>query len=128
MSNAKKTDRKNKTNQVVNWPSADSYFTIDSLLTTNGDFKEITLRVRVKNAIEDATIVEIGTINTGKGRPKLAFAMAPVTEKALESAKATEVLLKDCYSTVNVVNIKASDSTENTEAVVETHSHKTVNA
>jgi hypothetical protein len=89
-------------------------------LTTNGDFKEITLRVRVKNAIEDATIVEIGTINTGKGRPKLAFAMAPVTEKALESAKAAEVLLKDCYSTVNVVNIKASDSTENTEAVVET--------
>jgi hypothetical protein len=128
MSNAKKTDRKNKTNQVVTWPSADSHFTIDTLLNTNNEFKEITLRVRVKNALECGTIVEIGTLNTGKGRPKLAFAMAPVTAKALETAKASEVLLKDCYSTVNVVNIKTSDSVENAEEVVAKHSQKTINA
>lgn len=128
MSSIKKTDRKNKTNQVITWPSNDSYFTIDSLLNSNVDFKEITLRVRVKNAIQDGTIVELGTIHGGKGRPKLAFAMAPVTDKAIQSAKNAEVLLKDCYSTVNVMNIKTVSTPEPTVEPKKTVSTETVNA
>lgn len=128
MSSIKKTDRKNKTNQVITWPSNDSYFTIDSLLNSNVDFKEITLRVRVKNAIQDGTIVELGTIHGGKGRPKLAFAMAPVTDKAIQSAKNAEVLLKNCYSTVNVMNIKTVSTPQPTVEPKKTVSTETVNA
>jgi hypothetical protein len=111
----KKTDRKNKTNQVIKWPSADSFFTVKTLHADNSDFKEITLRVRLKNALEEGLISDLGTINGGKGRPTIAFAMNPVSPKALEAAKTAEVLLHERY-TVNVVNIK-SDSTPTNSTV-----------
>ena len=45
----KKTDRKNKTNLTITWPT--SIFTIKELNDKNSEFVEITLRVRLRTAI-----------------------------------------------------------------------------
>jgi hypothetical protein len=126
MSN-KKTNRKNKTNLTVTWPSADKYFTIADLLETNKEFIPITLRVRLKNAIDDGTVAEIGTIHGGKGRPKLAFAMNPVTEDVLATARQAEVVLHDKYNTVKVLDVTSNPTETPVEAEVEV-SKTTVNA
>ena len=126
MSN-KKTNRKNKTNLTVTWPSADKYFTIADLLETNKEFIPITLRVRLKNAIDDGTVVEIGTIHGGKGRPKLAFAMNPVTEDVLATARQAEVVLHDKYNTVKVLDVTNKPTETPVETEVEV-SKTTVNA
>lgn len=118
MANTKKTDRKNKTNLTVTWPTSTSYFNIKDLSDKNPDFIKITLRVRLKNALEDGTVTQIGTIPGGKGRPQLAFAMSPVTESALASARTAGVVLNEKYEMVNVVEVKAStESAEVTETV-----------
>lgn len=118
MSN-KKTNRKNKTNLTVTWPSADKYFTIVDLMGTNTDFIPITLRVRLKNAIDDGTVSEIGTIHGGKGRPKLAFAMNPVTEDVLATARQAEVVLHDKYNTVKVLDVTKTPMQETSTTVAE---------
>ncbi len=126
MSN-KKTNRKNKTNLTVTWPSADKYFTIVDLMETNKEFIPITLRVRLKNAIDDGTVAEIGTIHGGKGRPKLAFAMNPVTEDVLATARQAEVVLHDKYNTVKVLDVTNKPTETPVETEVEV-SKTTVNA
>ena len=126
MSN-KKTNRKNKTNLTVTWPSADKYFTIADLMETNKEFIPITLRVRLKNAIDDGIVAEIGTIHGGKGRPKLAFAMNPVTEDVLATARQAEVVLHDKYNTVKVLDVTNKPTESPVEAEVEV-SKTTVNA
>jgi hypothetical protein len=126
MSN-KKTNRKNKTNLTVTWPSADKYFTIADLMETNKEFIPITLRVRLKNAIDDGTVVEIGTIHGGKGRPKLAFAMNPVTEDVLATARQAEVVLHDKYNTVKVLDVTSKPTETPVKTEVEV-SKTTVNA
>lgn len=116
MSNTKKTDRKNKTNLTVTWPSNDTYFGVSELTNINKDFIAITLRVRLKNALDEGVVTQIGTVHGGKGRPKLAFAMSPVTEAAIASARTAGVVLVDKYNTVNVLDVKAeSESTEHVE-------------
>lgn len=98
----KKTDRKNKTNLTVNWPS--NIFTIKELNVQNPEFVEITLRVRMKKAIESGEITDIGVLHNGKGRPTLVFVHGTPTNEHIEEAKSRQVILKDA-STVNVVNI-----------------------
>lgn len=108
----RKTERKNKTNQVVSWPSRDEYFTIDSLKQTNPHMltasgSDITLRVRLSDAItKKKTVVAVGTRNCGKGRPKLAFAMTPVTQTALDKAKADGIMLLDESKLVTIMEVK----------------------
>ncbi len=115
MSN-KKTDRKNKTNLTVSWPSNDTYFGVSDLANLNKDFIAITLRVRLKNALDEGIVTQIGAVHGGKGRPKLAFAMTPVTEAAINSARSVGVVLNDKYETVNVLDVKAeAETSEHTE-------------
>jgi S1-C subfamily serine protease len=115
MSN-KKTDRKNKTNLTVTWPSNDTYFGVSDLANLNKDFIAITLRVRLKNALDEGIVTQIGAVHGGKGRPKLAFAMTPVTEAAINSARSVGVVLNDKYETVNVLDVKAeAETSEHTE-------------
>ncbi len=110
----KKTERKNKTNQSVTWPSHDEYFTIDSLIEINPHMitappkcSDITLRVRLSDAItKKKTVAVIGTLNCGKGRPKLAFAMTPVTQASLDKAKAEGIILLDETKLVTVMEMK----------------------
>jgi len=111
MSNTKKTDRKNKTNLTVTWPSNDTYFGVSDLTALNSDFISITLRVRLKNALDDGSVSQIGTVHGGKGRPKLAFVMNPVTEAAINAARTAGVMLSDKYNTVNVLDVKAESDT-----------------
>ena len=115
MSN-KKTDRKNKTNLTVTWPSNDTYFGVSDLANLNKDFIAITLRVRLKNALDEGVVTQIGTVHGGKGRPKLAFAMSPVTDTAINAARTAGVVLSDKYDAVNVLDVKAETNTsEHTE-------------
>ena len=98
----KKTDRKNKTNLTVTWPS--NIFTIKELNASNPEFVEITLRVRLKKAIESGEITDIGVLHNGKGRPTLVFVYGTPTTEHIEEAKSRQVILKD-VSTVNVIKI-----------------------
>jgi hypothetical protein len=121
MSNTKKTDRKNKTNLTVTWPSNDTYFGVSELTNLNKDFIAITLRVRLKNALDEGVVTQIGTVHGGKGRPKLAFAMSPVTEAAVTAARVAGVVLVDKYNTVNVLDVKAeAETTEQVETTTKT--------
>ena len=121
MSNTKKTDRKNKTNLTVNWPSNDTYFGVSELTNLNKEFIAITLRVRLKNALDEGVVTQIGTVHGGKGRPKLAFAMSPVTEAAITAARSAGVVLVDKYNTVNVLDVKAeAETTEHVETATKT--------
>ncbi len=105
----KKTQRKNHTNLVLKFPSKDEYFTIKSLWAMNPEFVEITLRVRLKKAIdEEKSVVEIGCKNTGNGRPIKAFAMTPVNPKILEKAKADGIMLQSL--TLPVIHITSKSS------------------
>jgi hypothetical protein len=124
--NNNKTSRKNKTNLTVNWPSNTEYFTIKSLLALNPSFVEITLRVRLKNAVDKEKSVEvIGTHNSGKGRPTLIFAMAPVLPSVIEKARLDEKIhIESDTKTVPVLDVSAQNTTPvvvnpvvNTEAV-----------
>ena len=98
----KKTDRKNKTNLTVTWPS--NIFTIKELNAHNPEFVEITLRVRMKKAMESGEITDIGVLHNGKGRPTLVFVYGTPTKEHLEEAKSRQVILKDA-SAVNVIKI-----------------------
>jgi hypothetical protein len=98
----KKTDRKNKTNLTVTWPS--NIFTIKELNAQNPDFVEITLRVRMKKAIDSSEITEIGVLHNGKGRPTLVFVHGTPTKEHIEEAKSRQVILKN-PPTVNVIKI-----------------------
>ena len=98
----KKTDRKNKTNLTVTWPS--NIFTIKELNAQNPEFVEITLRVRMKKAMESGEITDIGVLHNGKGRPTLVFVYGTPTKEHIEEAKSRQVILKDA-SSVNVIKI-----------------------
>jgi type III secretion system FlhB-like substrate exporter len=109
--NNRKTERKNKTNQTIVWPSNEEYFTIDSLIQSNPHMltasgSDITLRVRLSNAIKNSkSVIAIGTRNCGKGRPKLAFVMTPVTPSVLDKAKAEGIMLFEENTLVNVMQL-----------------------
>ena len=104
----KKTDRKNKTNLTVTWPS--NIFTIKELNAQNTDFVEITLRVRMKKAMESGEITDIGVLHNGKGRPTLVFVYGTPTKEHIEEAKSRQVILKD-VSNVNVIKITNTPTT-----------------
>jgi len=95
----RKTQRKNKTKQVITWPSSESYFTIDSLIELNPHMltssgSDITLRVRLNKAVSDENLVAvIGQKNCGKGRPQLVFSVRPVKQLAIDKAKSDGISL-----------------------------------
>jgi hypothetical protein len=91
---SKKTERKNKTNLVVNWPTT-PFFTIKELIQMNAGAKEITLRVRLTKEIEAGHAMEIGCKTGGQGRPQKVFAFAPISISTFELAKAANVTIID---------------------------------
>lgn len=100
-----KNIRKNKTKQVVKWSYA-TLFTISDLLKLNPSMKEITLRVRLNNAIQDGKISEIGAIPGGKGRPPKIYSNTPVTKETLDKARVKGINLVDNAEKIfNVVSI-----------------------
>jgi hypothetical protein len=107
-----KTDRKNKTNLIVTWPEHGKLFTIKDLMAANPEFVEITLRVRVDKAIKkDNTVAIVGYKNTGKGRPTMILAMAPVTQQMLDDAYATGIQPPEIKPVVSVIDVTTPVST-----------------
>ena len=81
---------------------------------------EITLRVRLKNSAEKGQVVELGTKNLGKGRPQSVYAVAPVSQEIMESAKAFGVMFHESL-TVKVVDVKENTTpAEKIESVNQT--------
>jgi hypothetical protein len=111
-----KTGRKNKTNLTITWPSAE-LFTIKDMFAANSHFIEITLRVRLKNELENGKIKEIGIRQNGKGRPENVYAMAPVTAEVIAKAKESMVLLHTEYKTMKVVDVNTSNQSNNQTAI-----------
>jgi hypothetical protein len=91
-----KKTRTNKMNLVVNWPK--NTFTIEELHDQNSEFKNITLRVRLKNAIDENKVQEIAYIHNGKGRPRTLFACNPITEDHICEASDRNAKTKDGFS------------------------------
>lgn len=89
MSNTKK-----KNTTAIEWPS-NSHFTIDDIQSKYPDVVNITLRFRVKKAVENKEIVTIGKIKPAIGRPKIVFATANPSKELIEAAKAAGVLFSD---------------------------------
>ena len=127
----KKTNRQNKTGLSVNWPNgfytmdiSESHPNITNLWDQNRHFAAlITLRVRLTNALEDNQVVKLGTIKGSKGRPKLVFANAPVSQETIDAARTAGVILEDNIpNVVNVVNVKPTEieTTESVEITVHT--------
>lgn len=91
----KKTERKNKTNLVVVWPTT-PYFTNKELFALNAGAKEITLRVRLMTEkVECGQVAEIGCITGGQGRPQKVYAFTPVSQSVLDLAQENNITLVD---------------------------------
>jgi hypothetical protein len=86
--------KKNKTNQVVMWPTA-TLFSLQELHRLNPKFVEITLRVRLTKAIEAGTVAEVGCIPGEKGRPRKVFSSTPITKITLDRARSERINLAD---------------------------------
>ena len=112
----KKTQRKNKTNLQVNWPTEDQFWTIKDLHKMNPQFgPEITIRVRLSNAIKkQKTVAVIGDKMNPHGRPEMVCAMCQadgtVKKSTVEAAKAAGIRCGE--PVVPVVNI--NPTTNNT--------------
>jgi hypothetical protein len=130
----KKTNRQNKTGLSVNWPNgfytmetSESHPNIPSLWSQNQHFAAlITLRVRLTNAIEANQVVSLGTVKGIKGRPKLVFANAPVSQETIETARSAGVVLND--NIPHIVNVMSVvPTTEETSDVMDhvTHNNNT---
>jgi len=91
----KKTERKNKTNLVVEWPKTPFFTIIDDLFELNKDAKHITLRVRLNKEIEAGRIAEIGCKTGEQGRPKKVYAFTPVPQSTLDLARQQNITLVD---------------------------------
>lgn len=107
-----KTGRKNKTNLTITWPSAE-FFTQKDLKTSNPDFVDITLRVKVKTELSNGKIKEIGVLHNGKGRPTNVYVLTPVNPAVIEKARISNIILHSEYATTMIANID-NNSTTNT--------------
>jgi len=110
----KKTDRKNKTNLTVSWPT--NIFTIEELNNHNPEFINITLRVRLKAAISNNEVLEVGYLHNGKGRPRLVLVHGNITQEHIAQAKDRGVILKDNLS----ANVMGDHHAEETVTVIKT--------
>lgn len=103
------TKKKNATN--IEWPT--SHFTIDDVQNKYPDVVNITLRFRVKKAVESKEIVTIGKIKPAIGRPKIVFAPANPTQDILDAAKAAGVLFGDePKAAITVAEVKSEKKTK----------------
>ena len=105
------TQSKNKTNRIVSWPTT-TYFTFKDLLKLNPKFnKEITLRVRLANAVSDGTVVEIGSIPGGCRRPPKVYVLSPVTQIALDKAESDGIVVPgEARQLVTVAKVTTTNS------------------
>jgi hypothetical protein len=99
--------------------TSESHPNITSLWSQNQHFAAlITLRVRLTNALEANRVVSLGTVKGIKGRPKLVFANAPVSQETIEAARVAGVVLND--NIPHIVNVMSVvPTTEETSDVMD---------
>lgn len=91
--NTSKSKRKTVT---ITWPT--THFTIEDVWTALGGeavIPNITLRFRVKRAIDANELTVIGKVKPVLGRPKLVLARSDYNTKLIEAAKSAGVILTD---------------------------------
>jgi hypothetical protein len=125
-----KTERKNKTNLVINWPVNGELFTVKQLWASNPQFPaEITLRVRVDNAIKrEKNVALIGYKNSGKGRPSMILSMNPVSQELLDQAYKDGVQKPEPTAVQPVINILEVNNTTSISTTEQTIIDIPVNA
>ena len=107
-----------KKNQIaIEWPT-NTHFTIKELCKKYPDFIEITLRFRIKRALENKEIVVIGKVKPAIGRPQLVFTKANPTKETLEAATKAGVLppLESKATSVPVADVTTSTETPKKKA------------
>jgi len=105
--------QENKVKQDVIWPNT-PFFIIKDVFNLNPNVKEITLRVRLENAINGGKFAKIGTIPNDKklGAPQKVIAVTPVTQIILNKAESTGVTLVDnAKQLINVISVSPIIST-----------------
>lgn len=120
----KKTDRKNKTNQAVTYPSC--IFTIKELNELNPDIVTISLRDKVKKAIKRGELNVIGVLPNGKGRPTLVHVFGSITKAVIDEAKNKGVHLNR-ELLVEMVNINSTPKESVVVVTVDTTKTNSVN-
>jgi hypothetical protein len=99
------TNKKTNTTNIE-WPTG--HFTIEDIQNKYPDVVNITLRFRVKKAVENKEIVTVGKIKPAIGRPKIVFARANPSSELLNAAKAAGVIFNDePKSAITVAEVKA---------------------
>jgi hypothetical protein len=112
------TKKKNTVN--IEWPS-NSHFTIEDIQTKYPDVVNITLRFRVKKAVENKEIVQIGKIKPAIGRPRIVFAAANPPQEVIAAAKAAGVLFSDePKASITVAEVKTEKKVKAVAPVVPT--------
>jgi hypothetical protein len=103
---------------VIEWPST-GHFTIDDMQKKYPDMVNITLRFRMKKALENSEISSIGRIKPAIGRPRLVFVKGLVTEAAQKAATAAGILPPIDSTSVGATefNSTTTPATSKTEVV-----------
>lgn len=100
-----------KSGVVIEWPT-DTHFTVKNMESKYTDMVPITLRFRLKKAVENKEIVLIGKVKPAIGRPCLVFAKNNPSRELLENATKAGVLpIEDKKSSVTVAEVKAAKKT-----------------
>ena len=104
-----------RTTTTIEWPST-GHFTIDDLQQKYPSMVNITLRFRVKKALDLNEISAVGKIKPAIGRPRLVFVKGVATKEALVAIYATGILPLEKPTSVNVGEIK-SEGKKSTKSV-----------
>jgi hypothetical protein len=76
---------------AIEWPTT-GHFTIEDLQKKYPSMVNITLRFRVKKALDNKEISQVGRIKPAIGRPRLVFVKGPATKEVVEAVLKTGVL------------------------------------
>lgn len=108
-----------KRNSVtIEWP-ATGHFTIEDLQKKYPSMVNITLRFRVKKALDNKEISTVGRIKPAIGRPRLVFVKGPSTKDAVEAALKAGVLpLKEPAASVGTTDFASTTATTKSDKKV----------
>lgn len=120
-----KAAKTKKVGLVIEWPT--THFTTDDIQQKYPNVINITLRFRVKKAIENKELVTIGKIKPAIGRPRIVYARANPSAELLEAAKAAGVLPLDDKAALPVAEVKSAKAQKATTAPAPVSEPATVN-
>lgn len=110
MNTKNKTGRKNNLNQTLILPST-NYFSTEQLFDANPKMLNITARTKFKlNYLSTGKVKELGYIQNPMGRPTKVYAMTPISNEIIDSAKNDGIILKSEYIVEKVTDINVNNT------------------